>query len=771
MKGGGGFSRIWGKEFSLLLIVLIGAIILLWAWDRTPFLATLLPPKPQLQLQIFQEPNLHTSKGLDATNQTPVSSNSSRSPVQEEEDTETKGHQVVEGGKNGSVESFIVTETKGKHSDYEAEHISKGKEQALDFTETESSANASSSVTNPEVQDYKVEESEENSSAKNSTKSEADENHNKIRGDEDLKENYQPGAPLDSAYTSPLQRGQAKKNFTTVAETEQEHISEGKEQVLDFTATESSANASSSVTNPEVQDNKVEESEENSSAKNSTKSEADEKHQKIRGDKDVKENYQLGGSIDSANTSFLQGGQAKNFTTIVVTEQEHISKGKDQALDFTATESSANASSSVTNTEVQDSKVEELEENSSANNSTKSKGDEKHSKVRGDEDVKENYQLGAPIDSANTSFLQGGQAKKNFTTIVVTEQACNYAKGKWVVDDSRPLYSGFDCKQWLAPMWACRLMQRTDFSYEKLRWQPKSCEMESFEGTKFLKRMQGRTLAFVGDSLGRQQFQSFMCMITGGKESPDVHDVGIEYGLAKPQGGVRPNGWAYRFPTTNTTVLYYWSACLCDLEPINIKNPVTDYAMHLDRPPSFLRQFLKKIDVLVLNTGHHWNRGKIKANRWVMHVGGKPNTNKKLAMIGDAKNFTIHSIIDWVNKQLPKNPQLKAFYRSISPRHFVNGDWNTGGSCDNTTPMSIGKEVLQDESSDYSAGRAVKGTGVKLLDVTALSQLRDEGHISSYSITATPGVQDCLHWCLPGVPDTWNEILFAQINSPEVQNE
>jgi hypothetical protein len=57
----------------------------------------------------------------------------------------------------------------------------------------------------------------------------------------------------------------------------------------------------------------------------------------------------------------------------------------------------------------------------------------------------------------------------------------------------------------------------------------------------------------------------------------------------------------------------------------------------------------------------------------------------------------------------------------------------------------------------------VRGTRIKFLDVTALSRLRDEGHISRYSIKATAGVQDCLHRCLPGVPDTWNKILAAQV--------
>ncbi|KAL6992998.1 Protein trichome birefringence-like 16 [Sarracenia purpurea var. burkii] len=339
---------------------------------------------------------------------------------------------------------------------------------------------------------------------------------------------------------------------------------------------------------------------------------------------------------------------------------------------------------------------------------------------------------------------------------------CNYAKGRWVADIRRPLYSGFGCKQWLSDMWACRLTQRTDFSYEGYRWQPKNCAMPEFERSEFLKRMQDKTIALVGDSLARQQFQSLMCMVTGGEERPEVQSVGWKFGLVKPPGAIRPDGWAYRFPRTNTTILYYWSASLCGIEPIST-DPATDFAMHLDRPPAFLRQFLHQFDVLVLNTGHHWNRGKLKANRWVMHVNGEPIQDRKLAEIGNAKNFTVYSIVRWVDSQMTRHTKLKAFFRTISPRHFVNGDWNTGGSCDNTTPLARGAEVMQEESSDAIVEAAVKGTKVKILDITAISQLRDEGHISRYSIRPFNGIHDCLHWCLPGIPDTWNEILCAQL--------
>ncbi|PPS12183.1 hypothetical protein GOBAR_AA08467 [Gossypium barbadense] len=404
-------------------------------------------------------------------------------------------------------------------------------------------------------------------------------------------------------------------------------------------------------------------------------------------------------------------------------------------------------------------------------------------------------------------------------------------------------------------------------------------------------RMRNKTIAFVGDSLGRQQFQSMMCMVSGGEHIIYVEDAAREYGLVKPRGAKRPDGWVYRFTKTNTTILYYWSASLSDLVPINSTDKASDVAMHLDRPPAFLRRYLHRFDVLVLNTGHHWNRGKFEGNRWVMHVNGKPNENKEFEDIRNAKNFTVHSFVRWLDSQLTSHPRLKAFFRTISPRHYRNGDWNTGGTCNNTIPLTNGSEVLQDGSNDkvvesavrgtkvkllditaiselrdeahmsghhWNRGKfegnrwvmhvngkpnenkefedirnaknftvhsfvrwldsqltshprlkaffrtisprhyrngdwntggtcnntipltngsevlqdgsndkvvesAVRGTKVKLLDITAISELRDEAHMSGYSIRPTQSVNDCLHWCLPGVPDSWNEILIAQI--------
>jgi len=50
---------------------------------------------------------------------------------------------------------------------------------------------------------------------------------------------------------------------------------------------------------------------------------------------------------------------------------------------------------------------------------------------------------------------------------------------------------------------------------------------------------------------------------------------------------------------------------------------------------------------------------------------------------------------------------------------------------------------------------------VYLLDITLLSQLRKDGHPSIY--TKDPTSIDCSHWCLPGLPDTWNILLNAAL--------
>lgn len=59
---------------------------------------------------------------------------------------------------------------------------------------------------------------------------------------------------------------------------------------------------------------------------------------------------------------------------------------------------------------------------------------------------------------------------------------------------------------------------------------------------------------------------------------------------------------------------------------------------------------------------------------------------------------------------------------------------------------------------------------VYLLDITMLSELRKDGHPSIYSGDLSPQQRanpdrsaDCSHWCLPGLPDTWNQLFYTAL--------
>lgn len=59
----------------------------------------------------------------------------------------------------------------------------------------------------------------------------------------------------------------------------------------------------------------------------------------------------------------------------------------------------------------------------------------------------------------------------------------------------------------------CQGNGRPDSEYEKWRWKPSECELPRFDAKKFLELMRGKTLAFIGDSVARNQMESMLCLL------------------------------------------------------------------------------------------------------------------------------------------------------------------------------------------------------------------------------------------------------------------
>lgn len=65
---------------------------------------------------------------------------------------------------------------------------------------------------------------------------------------------------------------------------------------------------------------------------------------------------------------------------------------------------------------------------------------------------------------------------------------------------------------------------------------------------------------------------------------------------------------------------------------------------------------------------------------------------------------------------------------------------------------------------------------ITFLNITQLSSYRKDAHTSIYKKQWSPltpeqlanpaSYADCVHWCLPGLQDTWNEILYTKLFYP-----
>lgn len=89
---------------------------------------------------------------------------------------------------------------------------------------------------------------------------------------------------------------------------------------------------------------------------------------------------------------------------------------------------------------------------------------------------------------------------------------CDLYHGKWVYDSAGPLYSNNSCPV-LTQMQNCQGNGRPDKEYENWRWKPAHCDLPRFDTKKFLELMRGKTLAFIGDSVARNQMESLLCIL------------------------------------------------------------------------------------------------------------------------------------------------------------------------------------------------------------------------------------------------------------------
>ncbi|XP_044960576.1 protein ALTERED XYLOGLUCAN 4-like [Hordeum vulgare subsp. vulgare] len=351
------------------------------------------------------------------------------------------------------------------------------------------------------------------------------------------------------------------------------------------------------------------------------------------------------------------------------------------------------------------------------------------------------------------------------------DEKCDMSTGKWVREPRGPIYTNLTCPT-IPGGRNCQKYSK-DPRHLYWRWQPDRCELPRFAPARFLDLVRGKRLAFIGDSLAGNQMDSLICLLS------QVERPTAMYSDASDK--IRK----WYFPAHDFTVMALTTRFLVHADPVrdNDWKITNSFDIHLDKLDSVWRSRLPELDYAILSGGNWFFRVN-----YFLEDGRRVGCTGCHDSVADLTDFgvaggvrrVVRAALEGIARCRGCKRGLVTLLRTYTPSHFEHGTWYDGGYCNRTRPSEEGEVSLKGVEWELRAvqreevWRAREASGGKrffeAMDVTKAMMMRPDGHPNWHSVNRKIS-NDCLHWCLPGPVDMWNEMLLqrlAEISSPAV---
>ncbi|KAD2805237.1 hypothetical protein E3N88_38614 [Mikania micrantha] len=272
-------------------------------------------------------------------------------------------------------------------------------------------------------------------------------------------------------------------------------------------------------------------------------------------------------------------------------------------------------------------------------------------------------------------------------------------------------------------------------------------------------------MMYVGDSLNRGQYVSMVCLL---------HSLIPHHAKSMETFGSLT---VFTAKDYNATIEFYWAPFLLESNSDDaVIHRITDRVVRKGSINKHGKHW-EGVDIIVFNTYLWWMTG---SDFKILH-GSFDDEVKDIVQVPteDAYRMAMKSMVKWVEKNMDPE-RTRVFFTSMSPSHFKGIEW--GGkpneNCYNQTKPIEDPNYWGSDSSKsiMRVTRDVLKFPVTFLNITQLSLYRKDAHTSIYKKQWNPltpqqlanpnTYADCTHWCLPGLQDTWNHLLFVKLFYP-----
>ncbi|MED6112010.1 hypothetical protein PIB30_057766 [Stylosanthes scabra] len=382
------------------------------------------------------------------------------------------------------------------------------------------------------------------------------------------------------------------------------------------------------------------------------------------------------------------------------------------------------------------------------------------------------YNKNAKILSSNQSSSEV-YAINTLNNTTEETRKCNIFSGDWSPYPEGAHYNNDTCPYIIEHL-NCIKFGRPDREFLKLRWKPYDSELPLFSAKEFLRLVQGKSMAFVGDSMARNQIASLLCLINSVANPVDVTRI-----YTSKENARYVKLW-YSIKH-NFTLTMLWSPFLVkaiDDDPYGYDHSHSSAMnLYLDEPDEAWVNRIVNFDYVIISTGQWFLRPMnfFEKSEIVANKRRKDDIEHNLYGYKKAFQTCFRTLINL------KGFKGSTFLVTHSPNHFEYEKWNEGGYCNRTKPFT--KEEMLNYYNNHGHGDVLKsfhdvqveefreaekearkkGLQFGLIDVSDAMAMRPDGHPGKYGhlyYSNNAKVTDCVHWCLPGPVDTWNEFLL-----------